>query len=93
MRRGGLGLRGWGGGGFELLLLSLLAGERAGEGVDELCCGGWLTLVKGSALVPSSPAGFLVSKVEWYRPVASSRLFFEMGCLGSPGIDVDAALL
>ena len=58
-------MRGWGGGGFELLLLlSLLAGERAGEGVDELCCGGWLTLVKGSTLVLSSPASFLVFEVE-----------------------------
>ena len=58
-------MRGWGGGGSEsLLLLPLLAGERAGEGMDELYCGGWLTLVKGSTLVPSSPTGFLVFGAE-----------------------------
>ena len=65
MRRGGLGLRGWGGGGSEsLLLLPLLAGGRVREGVDELRCGGWVTLVKGSTLVSSSPVGFLVFEVE-----------------------------
>ena len=60
-------MRGWGGGGSESLLLlplPLLAGERVGEGVDELRCGSWLTLVKGSTLVPSSPSSFLVFEAE-----------------------------
>lgn len=71
-------MRGWGGGGSEpLLLLPLLAGESAGESVDGLRCGGWLTLVKGSTLVPSSPAGFLVFKVELVPPGGFQQTFFR----------------